>query len=126
MLAHIVRRAYTLPLTTALLAAITAGCTDRNHPTAPDDAETTEASAVARGDRYIVLLKEEGQSRLRANTLGTEVARLGGRIERAHNEIGVLQVRNLTAAARSLGIGRATFYRWWREAGMGGEEVSAP
>jgi len=33
---------------------------------------------------------------------------------------------NRTAAARSLGIGRATFYRWWREAGMGGEEVSAP
>ncbi len=27
---------------------------------------------------------------------------------------------NRTAAARSLGIGRATFYRWWREAGLGG------
>jgi hypothetical protein len=26
---------------------------------------------------------------------------------------------NRTAAARSLGIGRATFYRWWREAGLG-------
>jgi PAS domain S-box-containing protein len=28
---------------------------------------------------------------------------------------------NRTAAARALGIGRATFYRWWREAGLGGE-----
>ncbi len=27
---------------------------------------------------------------------------------------------NRTAAARALGIGRATFYRWWREAGLGG------
>ena len=26
---------------------------------------------------------------------------------------------NRTAAARSLGIGRATFYRWWRDAGLG-------
>lgn len=26
---------------------------------------------------------------------------------------------NRTAAARSLGIGRATFYRWWNEAGLG-------
>jgi PAS domain S-box-containing protein len=28
---------------------------------------------------------------------------------------------NRTAAARALGIGRATFYRWWREAGLGGK-----
>jgi PAS domain S-box-containing protein len=28
---------------------------------------------------------------------------------------------NRTAAARALGIGRATFYRWWRESGLGGE-----
>jgi two-component system NtrC family response regulator len=27
---------------------------------------------------------------------------------------------NRTAAARALGIGRATFYRWWREEGLGG------
>jgi PAS domain S-box-containing protein len=26
---------------------------------------------------------------------------------------------NRTAAARALGIGRATFYRWWRDAGLG-------
>jgi lantibiotic leader peptide-processing serine protease len=109
MLAHIVRRAYELPLTTVLLAAITVGCTDRNPPTAPDDAETTAAaaSAVARGDRYIVLLRGEGVSRLQANTLGTEVARLGGRIERAHNEIGVLEVRNLTAAGAARLAGQA-------------------
>jgi DNA-binding NtrC family response regulator len=30
---------------------------------------------------------------------------------------------NRTAAARALGIGRATFYRWWREAGLGAGEV---
>jgi PAS domain S-box-containing protein len=29
---------------------------------------------------------------------------------------------NRTAAARALGIGRATFYRWWRDAGLGGGE----
>jgi PAS domain S-box-containing protein len=28
---------------------------------------------------------------------------------------------NRTAAARALGIGRATFYRWWREAGLSSE-----
>jgi PAS domain S-box-containing protein len=28
---------------------------------------------------------------------------------------------NRTAAARALGIGRATFYRWWRDAGLGSE-----
>jgi two-component system nitrogen regulation response regulator GlnG len=28
---------------------------------------------------------------------------------------------NRTAAARALGIGRATFYRWWRDAGLGGQ-----
>ena len=28
---------------------------------------------------------------------------------------------NRTAAARALGIGRATFYRWWRDAGLGPE-----
>lgn len=27
---------------------------------------------------------------------------------------------NRTAAARALGIGRATFYRWWREEGLSG------
>lgn len=31
---------------------------------------------------------------------------------------------NRAAAARSLGIGRATFYRWLRESGLGGERVS--
>ena len=33
---------------------------------------------------------------------------------------------NRTAAARSLGIGRATFYRWWRETGLGGPETKVP
>jgi PAS domain S-box-containing protein len=35
---------------------------------------------------------------------------------------------NRTAAARALGIGRATFYRWWHEAGLGGTlaETEAP
>jgi transcriptional regulator with PAS, ATPase and Fis domain len=27
---------------------------------------------------------------------------------------------NRTAAARALGIGRATFYRWWKESGLAG------
>ena len=30
---------------------------------------------------------------------------------------------NRTAAARALGIGRATFYRWWREEGLGGPDA---
>jgi PAS domain S-box-containing protein len=33
---------------------------------------------------------------------------------------------NRTAAARALGIGRATFYRWWREAGLGGSDARMP
>ena len=33
---------------------------------------------------------------------------------------------NRTAAARSLGIGRATFYRWWRETGLGGPKTKVP
>lgn len=31
---------------------------------------------------------------------------------------------NRTAAARALGIGRATFYRWWRDAGLGGQPLT--
>ncbi|HEU5040092.1 MAG TPA: helix-turn-helix domain-containing protein, partial [Gemmatimonadales bacterium] len=31
---------------------------------------------------------------------------------------------NRTAAARALGIGRATFYRWWRDAGLGGQPLA--
>jgi PAS domain S-box-containing protein len=31
---------------------------------------------------------------------------------------------NRTAAARALGIGRATFYRWWRDAGLGGAPLA--
>ncbi len=108
MRSTIVGRVYNLPLATALLAAVNVGCTDSN-PTAPDDAEATAAavSAAASGDRYVVLLKESGASTLRANAVGTEVARLGGRIERAHDEIGVLQVRNLTAAAAARVAGQA-------------------
>ncbi|HET7599549.1 MAG TPA: sigma 54-interacting transcriptional regulator [Gemmatimonadales bacterium] len=33
---------------------------------------------------------------------------------------------NRTAAARALGIGRATFYRWWREAGLASESPAQP
>jgi subtilisin family serine protease len=44
-------------------------------------------------------LRESGESRLQANAVGTDAAKLGGRIERSHAEIGVLQIRGLTAAA---------------------------
>jgi lantibiotic leader peptide-processing serine protease len=109
MRSRIVGPAYEIPLAAALLAAVTVGCTEPNPPTAPEEAETTAPAvgAAAGSNRYIVLLKESGESRLRANALGTEVARLGGRIERAHNEIGVLQVRNLTAAAAARIAGQA-------------------
>lgn len=33
---------------------------------------------------------------------------------------------NRAAAARSLGIGRATFYRWWKEAGLAGDAAPGP
>jgi subtilisin family serine protease len=79
--------------------AVVAGCTEPNPaPTEEPDAAAASASAAAGGDRYIVLLREDNAS-LRAASVGASLARMGGRIERDHTQIGVLSVRGLTAAA---------------------------
>ncbi len=84
-------------LATAVLSLV-AGCTEPNPtPTEDPDAVAAAVSTAAAGDRYIVILKE-GNERLRATSVGTDLARVGGRIERSHNDIGVLSVRGLTAA----------------------------
>jgi hypothetical protein len=85
----------------ASIALGVAGCDDG--PVAPDRTPTSAAvSAAGPGDRYLVLLKEGREGSVSANAVGADVVRLGGRIERSHGEIGVLQVRGLTqvAAAR--------------------------
>jgi len=85
----------------ASIALVVAGCDDG--PVAPDRTPTSAAvSAAGPGDRYLVLLKEGREGSVSANAVGADVVRLGGRIERSHGEIGVLQVRGLTqvAAAR--------------------------
>jgi lantibiotic leader peptide-processing serine protease len=84
-------------LATAVLSLV-AGCTEPNPtPTEDQDAVAAAVSTAAAGDRYIVILKD-GNERLRATSVGTDLARVGGRIERSHNDIGVLSVRGLTAA----------------------------
>ncbi|MBA3316905.1 MAG: S8 family serine peptidase [Gemmatimonadales bacterium] len=93
-----VGRVYALPLATALLAVVAAGCTDRDPPTGPQDIDAT-AAATAPRDRYVVLMRETSDSRLSANAVGVQVARLRGKIERSHPEIGAMQVRDLSAAA---------------------------
>ena len=98
MRSRVVRRVVPeLSLTAAVLTALL-GCTEPNTtPTEDPDATAAAVSAAAAGDRYLVVLKE-GNERLRATAAGTDVARFGGRVERGHHDIGVLQVRGLTAA----------------------------
>ena len=85
-------------LAAALLTALVAGCTEPNPaPTEDPGATAAAVSSAAAGDRYLVVLKE-GNERLRTTAVGTDLARRGGRIERGHNDIGVLQIRGLTPA----------------------------
>jgi subtilisin family serine protease len=93
-----VGRLATISLVTATLSVL-AGCTEPNPtPTEDPDAVAAAVSAAAAGDRYVVVLRE-GNARLRATSVGTDLARMGARIERGHDDIGVLSVRGLTAAA---------------------------
>src|SRR4051812_33301751 len=93
-----IARVSELSLAIAVLA-VGAGCTEpTSGPTEEADAAAAAASAAAVGDRYIILLREDN-ARLRAASVGASLARMGGRIERDHAQIGVLSVRGLTAAA---------------------------
>ena len=84
----------------ATIGLILAGCKEPTAPERPGLASTSVVSgAAAGGDRYIVLLKEGKQGVVSSNSVGAEVARLGGRVERSHAGAGVLQVRGLTRAA---------------------------
>jgi subtilisin family serine protease len=85
-------------LAVCTLVLAVAGCSDG--PAAPDRTSTSTAESAARsGERYLVLLKETVRPGIMANAVASDVVRLGGRIERAHNEIGLLQVRDLAPAA---------------------------
>jgi subtilisin family serine protease len=70
-----------------------------NEQVAPTRPEASPALSAAADQRYIVLLKEGREKSLSANAVGNAAAALGGRIERSHSGIGVLQVRGLTKAA---------------------------
>jgi len=73
-------------------------CADE--PVSPDQAPAPEAAvSTTTGARYIVLMKEGRERGPSANAVGTDVSRFGGKVERSHPEIGVLQVRGLTKAA---------------------------
>jgi len=82
----------------AATALLLHGC--RDEPTAPE--RVSEPAAVrADADRYIVVMKEtKGVTALAAPS--ADVARLGGRIERSHNGIGVYQVRGSANVAAEL------------------------
>ena len=84
-------------------ACLVAACGEDSVAPDPSQAQAAPSAAVASAatpiDRYIVLLKSAQPDRITASAVQTDLARLGGRIERAHSEIGVLQVRGLTRAA---------------------------
>jgi len=83
-----------LPAT--LLAALTLGCMDSNPPTTVDEEPAPESAPVA-GDRYIVMMKEGGHGS-GSDGMTANLVRMGGKLERVHSDIGVFQVRKLTAA----------------------------
>jgi len=89
-----------LPFVLALgaVALLLPGC--RDEPTAPE--RVSEPAALrADADRYIVVLKE-GRTAAAMAAPSADAARMGGRIERSHAEIGVLQVRGGPSVAAEL------------------------
>jgi subtilisin family serine protease len=89
-----------LPFVLALgaVALLLPGC--RDEPTAPE--RVSEPAALrADADRYIVVLKE-GKTAAAMAAPSADVARVGGRIERSHGDIGVLQVRGGPSVAAEL------------------------
>jgi subtilisin family serine protease len=86
----------------AAVALTVAGCGDEG-PAAPEQPPAPEAATAAvSADRYIVLMKEGRTGALSTTGVTTDAARVGGRIERSHGEIGVLQARLTRAAAAEL------------------------
>jgi subtilisin family serine protease len=87
-----------LPFAIVLGAAalLLPGCRDES--TAPEQGPQPAVRADA--DRYIVVLKEVRAAA--ATATSADVSRLGGRIERSHAEIGVLQVRGGPSVAAEL------------------------
>jgi subtilisin family serine protease len=87
-----------LPLATLLGATLLLpGCRDES--TSPD--QTPPPTLKADADRYIVVLKETRAATAAAAT-SADVSRLGGRIERSHDQIGVFQVRGGASVAAEL------------------------
>jgi len=80
-----------------LLASVALGCQEPTRPTTEEETPTPATPAL-KADRYIVLLKEGGQTGARSNSMSADVVRLGGSLERTHADIGVFQVRGLTEA----------------------------
>lgn len=85
----------------AILVLVVAGCSDG--PSAPDRTSTpppeNAASPAKSGVRYLVLLRKTIQASATTTAVASDVVRLGGRVERSHGEIGLLQVGDLTPAA---------------------------
>jgi subtilisin family serine protease len=81
----------------ATVALTVAGCQDDS--TAPERVQPAVTSAKTA--RYIVLMKET-QAKTDLRTMGTDVTRLGGRVERLHQEAGLAQVLLTSSAAASL------------------------
>jgi subtilisin family serine protease len=96
---------YSFPTAVGLAGMLmfVAGCgQEPAEPTQASPASTT-ADATAGGDRYVVLFKQgKSGAAVSANALSTDMARLGGKIERNQADIGVMQVRLTAAAAAEL------------------------
>lgn len=96
---------YSVPTAIGLagMLAFVAGCgQEPAEPTQASPASTT-AEATTGGDRYLVLFKQSKTGAgVSANALSTDMARLGGKIERNQAEIGVMQVRMTASAAGQL------------------------
>jgi subtilisin family serine protease len=96
---------YTVPVALALtgIVVLASGCGEE--PASPDQAAPSAAAANASAgtDRYIVLFKQGKNGVATApNALSTDMARLGGTVERSQAEIGVMQVRMTAGAAAEL------------------------
>jgi subtilisin family serine protease len=97
---------YSFPTAVGLAGTLmfVAGCgQEPAEPTqaTPGAARTAEATAGA--DRYLVLFKQgKAGATVAATALSADMARLGGKVERSHADIGVMQVRMTASAAAEL------------------------
>ena len=84
------------------IALVVAGCGEEAVAPEQTQASLATVNAPPKGDRYLVLFKDAKSGAVAPTALGTDLAKLGGTIERTHADIGVMQIRMSAAAAAQL------------------------